>query len=524
MFYNQNEIYTSPITSKSNEDLDYEFEGFTEKDYFPDNEKQNIKNVENDDVFYDCYIISADKINDKIKQKTLDGSDLNIYNAEIHNVDNIRANADKAITLYSQNKIKEAEAIIPDFQNSFGNYIKKQNNNVIVTNNIYPSICQAAHNSIYNNSQRQIENTADTVVSLLAQGKSKEADKILPGISYKYDSSSIQQINNIPVLNKSDYNNLCDCIETKFKATNALNNIDKIEENIHNNASELKFYPTNNSGFDEISDLGFYSAYYAPGLLIEKISRESKKSVPNVIKSIEKEYAKEQPYQQNDKELNEFKENLRSLTELNYDQFNNLSDDDIAALNASVDYAHSLSNKELDEHIKRMCSTMNLVKKSYSNLSFEQKNINKDDTIDFFKSFTPVKSNSPTATSNDTKEMLKEQAITAKIEREKKVSQNSHKNSRPLKQRLKEQANDKHKYVFIEVDGRQIMIRKDLYDQKQAAFNTKLLIQNKKLYDRGVTAERNDATAVAKNKMFLPEQRNTQKNIILQKLIQKCRN
>ena len=56
MFYNQNEIYTSPITSKSNEDLDYEFEGFTEKDYFPDNEKQNIKNVENDDVFYDCYI------------------------------------------------------------------------------------------------------------------------------------------------------------------------------------------------------------------------------------------------------------------------------------------------------------------------------------------------------------------------------------------------------------------------------------------------------------------------------------
>lgn len=46
MFYNQNEIYTSPITSKSNEDLDYEFEGFTEKDYFPDNEKQNIKNVE----------------------------------------------------------------------------------------------------------------------------------------------------------------------------------------------------------------------------------------------------------------------------------------------------------------------------------------------------------------------------------------------------------------------------------------------------------------------------------------------
>lgn len=46
MFYNQNEIYTSPITSKSNKELDYEFEGFTEKDYFPDNEKQNIKNVE----------------------------------------------------------------------------------------------------------------------------------------------------------------------------------------------------------------------------------------------------------------------------------------------------------------------------------------------------------------------------------------------------------------------------------------------------------------------------------------------
>ena len=110
---------------------------------------------EDDDVLTDneYYVIPKSKIAEKANNKTYDGTEINIDDSQIHNIQNIRANADKAIALYVQGKVDEAEKIIPNFKEEYyGEDIKIKNGNIYVPD--YDSICKDAMENIDDNLHR----------------------------------------------------------------------------------------------------------------------------------------------------------------------------------------------------------------------------------------------------------------------------------------------------------------------------------------------------------------------------------
>ena len=109
---------------------------------------------EDDDVLTDneYYVIPKSKIAENANNKTYDGTDINIDDSQIHNIQNIRANADKAIALYIQGKVDEAEKIVPNFEEEYGEDIKIKNCNIYVPD--YDSICKDAMENIDDNLHR----------------------------------------------------------------------------------------------------------------------------------------------------------------------------------------------------------------------------------------------------------------------------------------------------------------------------------------------------------------------------------
>ena len=87
---------------------------YTDKEYKQYDEfltKNEITVVEEDDDVLtedEYYVIPKSKIAENANNKTYDGKDINIDDSQIHNIQNIRANADKAIALYILAKVDEA--------------------------------------------------------------------------------------------------------------------------------------------------------------------------------------------------------------------------------------------------------------------------------------------------------------------------------------------------------------------------------------------------------------------------------
>lgn len=131
---------------------------YTDKEYKQYDEflaKNEITVVEEDDdvlTEYEYYVIPKSKIAENANNKTYDGTDINIDDSQIHNIQNIRANADKAIALYIQGKVDEAEKIVPNFEEEYGEDIKIKNGNIYVPD--YDSICKDAMENIDDNLHR----------------------------------------------------------------------------------------------------------------------------------------------------------------------------------------------------------------------------------------------------------------------------------------------------------------------------------------------------------------------------------
>ena len=131
---------------------------YTDKEYKQYDEflaKNEITVVEEDDdvlTEYEYYVIPKSKIAENANNKTYDGTDINIDDSQIHNIQNIRANADKDIALYIQGKVDEAEKIVPNFEEEYGEDIKIKNGNIYVPD--YDSICKDAMKNIDDNLHR----------------------------------------------------------------------------------------------------------------------------------------------------------------------------------------------------------------------------------------------------------------------------------------------------------------------------------------------------------------------------------
>ncbi|MCI7486496.1 MAG: hypothetical protein MSB80_03305 [Alphaproteobacteria bacterium] len=131
---------------------------YTDKEYKQYDEflaKNEITVVEEDDDVLtedEYYVIPKSKIAENANNKTYDGTDINIDDSQIHNIQNIRANADKAIALYIQGKVDEAEKIVPNFEEEYGEDIKIKNGNIYVPD--YDSICKDAMENIDDNLHR----------------------------------------------------------------------------------------------------------------------------------------------------------------------------------------------------------------------------------------------------------------------------------------------------------------------------------------------------------------------------------
>lgn len=131
---------------------------YTDKEYKQYDEflaKNEITVVEEDDDVLtedEYYVIPKSKIAENANNKTYDGTEINIDDSQIHNIQNIRANADKAIALYVQGKVDEAEKIIPNFKEEYGEDIKIKNGNIYVPD--YDSICKDAMENIDDNLHR----------------------------------------------------------------------------------------------------------------------------------------------------------------------------------------------------------------------------------------------------------------------------------------------------------------------------------------------------------------------------------
>lgn len=131
---------------------------YTDKEYKQYDEflaKNEITVVEEDDDVLtedEYYVIPKSKIAENANNKTYDGTDINIDDSQIHNIQNIRANADKATALYIQGKVDEAEKIVPNFEEEYGEDIKIKNGNIYVPD--YDSICKDAMENIDDNLHR----------------------------------------------------------------------------------------------------------------------------------------------------------------------------------------------------------------------------------------------------------------------------------------------------------------------------------------------------------------------------------
>lgn len=131
---------------------------YTDKEYKQYDEflaKNEITVVEEDDDVLtedEYYVIPKSKIAEKANNKAYDGTEINIDDSQIHNIQNIRANADKAIALYVQGKVDEAEKIVPNFKEEYGEDIKIKNGNIYVPD--YDSICKDAMENIDDNLHR----------------------------------------------------------------------------------------------------------------------------------------------------------------------------------------------------------------------------------------------------------------------------------------------------------------------------------------------------------------------------------
>lgn len=131
---------------------------YTDKEYKQYDEflaKNEIIIVEEDDDVLtedEYHVIPKSKIAKNANNKTYDGTEINIDDSQIHNIQNIRANADKAIALYVQGKVDEAEKIVPNFKERYGEDIKIKNGNVYVPE--YDSICKDVMENIDDNLHR----------------------------------------------------------------------------------------------------------------------------------------------------------------------------------------------------------------------------------------------------------------------------------------------------------------------------------------------------------------------------------
>lgn len=142
---NQEIKNTKPSTEGGYKDKEYEqYDEFLKEDEITEIE-DDIDELEEGEY----YVISKNKITEKAKNKSYDGTEINVDDNQIHSIQNIRANADKAIALYVQGKVDEAEKIIPNFQEEHSEDIQIKNGNIYVSD--YDAICKDAMKKIDEN-------------------------------------------------------------------------------------------------------------------------------------------------------------------------------------------------------------------------------------------------------------------------------------------------------------------------------------------------------------------------------------
>ncbi len=481
-------------TDYNDDDFDYLIGDFTDEDYFPDSERQTVTitekeayedengNTQTKDVtteYEDCYVIPKNKIKEKAKKKIYDGSDLT---NSVNNLQNIRAAADKAIWLHVQGKTDEADKILSDFSKDHGDSIKIKDGNVIVVDNCYSEICDDIAEEIDDNYKSAPERTADKLINLAAEGKYKEADKILPGFSNKYKDTF--KTNSEDADHDDKYNDLCEAIEAKSKTENLIKNIDKFENDITNDLADGKLPQVEDESEFGTTEKGIYMFHYPLGLAMESASRSAEK----LKKSLKKMQVSEE-HKQKLKELCD-----TSMTSLNSIQNEDFNGDNVA-LNTSIQYAKTLSDKELAERLNRVHEIV--VKNNELLNKLEPEKTNTDDVVKTTeeKATEPANSNEAlTAENSDvsseqeqTKEensnlgqILKQQQ-TNEQQKDKVNEQSSNQAQKNLKQKLQSQAHKKKtasapktnsvtddEFIMINgADGNKIMISKRVYEQKQ---------------------------------------------------------
>lgn len=479
--------------ANDNDDLDYVIGNFTEKDYFPDSERQTVTitekeeyedengNTQTKDVtneYEDCYVIPKNKIKEKAKKKIYDGSDLT---NSVNNLQNIRAAADKAICLHVQGKTDEADKILSDFSIDYGDSIKVQDGNIVVVDNCYSEICDDVAEKIDDNKKQAIEQTADKLINLSNEGKLEEADKILPRFSKNYGNTfNDDDINR----DSEDYNDLCEAIEAKTRTENLIKNIDKFENSIKNDLAAGKLPQVEDESNFGTTEKGIYMFHYPLGLAMEGAYRSAEK----IKKSLNKMPLSEGHKQQ-----------LKELCETSTDSLNSIQDEDFngdsVALNISIQYAKTLSDKELAEQLNKMQEIAVQSNELLNKLEPEKTNINdlKKNTEE--KTAKPAKSNeAPTVENNDAasapeqtkeeegsnlKQVLKQQKNLQQQNKENEQSFNQP--QKTLKQTLQSRAKNlktastkktnsvkDDEFIMINgADGNKIMISKRAYEQKQ---------------------------------------------------------
>lgn len=476
----------------NNDDLDYVIGDFTEKDYFPDSEKQTVTitekeeyedengNTQTKDVtneYEDCYVIPKNKIKEKAKKKIYDGSDLN---NSVNNLQNIRAAADKAICLHVQGKTDEADKILSDFSIDYGDSIKVQDGNIVVIDNCYSEICDDVAEKIDDNKKQAIEQTADKLINLSNEGKLEEADKILPRFSKNYGNTfNDDDINRY----SEDYNDLCEAIEAKTRTENLIKNIDKFENSIKNDLTAGKLPQVEDESNFGTTEKGIYMFHYPLGLAMEGAYRSAEK----IKKSLNKMPLSE-----------EHKQQLKKLCDTSEDSLNSIQDEDFngdsVALNISIQYAKTLSDKELAEQLNKMQEIAVQSNELLNKLEPEKTNINDLEKNTEEKTAEPANRNeAPTVENNDAAsapEQTKEEGSNLKqvLKQQKNLQQQNKENEqsfnqpqKTLKQTLQSRAKNlktastkktnsvkDDEFIMINgADGNKIMISKRAYEQKQ---------------------------------------------------------
>ncbi len=115
-----------------------------------DDLKPNMTDDYDDEEFFHC--IRKRDVKNKLAQETYGGSEKNISVAKILTVENIQNTVDKAIALYAQGKTDEADKLIPDFSENYGDEIVVQNNgNIYIDTDTYEELCDDTKQNIYDN-------------------------------------------------------------------------------------------------------------------------------------------------------------------------------------------------------------------------------------------------------------------------------------------------------------------------------------------------------------------------------------